>query len=118
VASPREHQLRLSPHLLLTGAQRTPVGDDEARAAHRVLDLPDDALVVVVTAGSLGLGGVAGALLLDVLVLEEHVATTSPALVGEILSTAVVVGGTIVTTRHSAAVLRDDRAGVPAPAWG
>ena len=45
----------------LVGAPFGPVGDDEARAARRALDLPDDALVVVVTAGSLGLGGVAGA---------------------------------------------------------
>ena len=58
------------------------------------------------------------AVLLGVLVLEEHVATTPLALVGEVLSAAVVVAGTVVITRHSAAVLRDDRAGVPAPAWG
>jgi UDP-N-acetylglucosamine:LPS N-acetylglucosamine transferase len=45
----------------LVGAPFGPVGDDEARAARRALDLPDDAMVVVVTAGSLGLGGVAAA---------------------------------------------------------
>ncbi|NMO92129.1 MGDG synthase family glycosyltransferase [Actinomycetospora sp. TBRC 11914] len=45
----------------LVGAPFGPVGDDEARAARRGLGLPEDALVVVVTAGSLGLGGVAGA---------------------------------------------------------
>ena len=44
----------------LVGAPFAPVGDGEARAARRALDLPEDALVVVVTAGSLGLGGVAG----------------------------------------------------------
>lgn len=45
----------------LVGAPFSPVGDDEARAARAELGLPDDALLVVVTAGSLGLGGVAGA---------------------------------------------------------
>ena len=45
----------------LVGAPFRPVPDDEARAAREHLDLPADALVVVVTAGSLGLGGVAGA---------------------------------------------------------
>jgi UDP-N-acetylglucosamine:LPS N-acetylglucosamine transferase len=45
----------------LVGAPFGPVGDDDARAARRELGLPEDALVVVVTAGSLGLGGVAGA---------------------------------------------------------
>ena len=45
----------------LVGAPFRPVPDDEARAARERLDLPADALVVVVTAGSLGLGGVAGA---------------------------------------------------------
>ncbi len=45
----------------LVGAPFRPVGDDAARAARRELELPEEALVVVVTAGSLGLGGVAGA---------------------------------------------------------
>jgi hypothetical protein len=45
-------------------------------------------------------------------------ATTPLDLVGEILSAVVVVAGTVVIPRHSAAVLRDDRAGVPTPAWG
>lgn len=45
----------------LVGAPFGPVDDDTARAARAELDLPEDALVVVVTAGSLGLGGVAGA---------------------------------------------------------
>jgi UDP-N-acetylglucosamine:LPS N-acetylglucosamine transferase len=45
----------------LVGAPFGPVGDDAARVARRALDLPEDALVVVATAGSLGLGGVAGA---------------------------------------------------------
>ena len=58
------------------------------------------------------------AVLLGVLVLGEHVAATPLELVGEVLSAAVVVAGTVLITRHSAAVLRDDRAGVPAPAWG
>jgi uncharacterized membrane protein len=58
------------------------------------------------------------AVLLGVLVLGEHVASTPSDLVGEILSAAVVVAGTVVITRHSAAVLSDDRAGVPTPAWG
>ena len=58
------------------------------------------------------------AVLLGVLVLGERVASTPLDLIGEILSAAVVVAGTVVITRHSAAVLRDDRAGVPTPAWG
>jgi hypothetical protein len=33
-------------------------------------------------------------------------------------SAAVGVAGTVVPSRHPAAVLRDDHAGVPAPAWG
>jgi UDP-N-acetylglucosamine:LPS N-acetylglucosamine transferase len=45
----------------LVGAPFRPAGDDDARAARRSLDLPEDALVVVVTAGSLGLGEVVGA---------------------------------------------------------
>jgi UDP-N-acetylglucosamine:LPS N-acetylglucosamine transferase len=45
----------------LVGAPFTPVPDEEARVARERLGLPTDALVVVVTAGSLGLGGVAGA---------------------------------------------------------
>jgi hypothetical protein len=51
-------------------------------------------------------------------VLGEHVATTPLDPVGEILSAVVVVAGTVVITRHPAAVLRDDRVGVPTPAWG
>ena len=58
------------------------------------------------------------AVLLGVLVLGERVASTPLDLIGEILSAAVVVAGTVVVARHSAAVLRDDRAGVPTPAWG
>jgi uncharacterized membrane protein len=58
------------------------------------------------------------AVLLGVLVLGERVATGPLDLVGEVLAAAVVVLGTVVITRHSAAVLRDDRAGVPTPAWG
>ncbi|MEJ2869616.1 glycosyltransferase [Actinomycetospora sp. OC33-EN08] len=45
----------------LVGAPFAPVPDDATRAARDRLDLPADALVVVVTAGSLGLGGIAGA---------------------------------------------------------
>ena len=58
------------------------------------------------------------AVLLGVLVLGEHVATTPLALLGEAVAAAVVITGTVVITRQSAAVLRDDRAGVPTPAWG
>jgi drug/metabolite transporter (DMT)-like permease len=58
------------------------------------------------------------AVLLGVLVLGEHVASTPLDLIGEILAAAVVVAGTVVITRHSAAVLRDDRAGVSTPVWG
>lgn len=58
------------------------------------------------------------AVLLGVLVLGEHVATTPLDLVGEVLAAAVVIAGTVLITRHSAAVLRDDRAGEPALAWG
>ena len=80
----------LSP---LVGAPVAPVGDDTARAARRALDLPDDALVVVVTVGSPGPGE-------------------------EVLSAAAVVAAPEIITRPAAAVLPDDRAGVPAPAWG
>jgi hypothetical protein len=58
------------------------------------------------------------AVLLGVLVLGEHVASTPLDLVGEIPAAAVVVAGTVLITRHSAAVLRDDRAGVPTPVRG
>ncbi|MCD2193410.1 DMT family transporter [Actinomycetospora endophytica] len=58
------------------------------------------------------------AVLLGVLVLGEHVATSPLDIAGEILAAAVVVAGTVVITRHSAAVLRDDREGTPALAWG
>jgi uncharacterized membrane protein len=58
------------------------------------------------------------AVLLGVLVLGEHVAATPLDLAGEVLAAAVVVAGTVVITRHSAAVLRDGRAGLPTPAWG
>lgn len=58
------------------------------------------------------------AVLLGVLVLGEHVAAGPADLLGEVLAAAVVVVGTVVITRHSAAVLRDDRSGAPTPAWG
>lgn len=58
------------------------------------------------------------AVLLGVLVLGEHVATSPADLAGEVLAAAVVIAGTVVITRHSAAVLRDDREGAPALAWG
>lgn len=58
------------------------------------------------------------AVLLGVLVLGEHVAAGPVDLLGEVLAAAVVVVGTVVITRHSAAVLRDDRSGAPTPAWG
>jgi drug/metabolite transporter (DMT)-like permease len=58
------------------------------------------------------------AVLLGVLVLGERVTTSPLDLAGEVVAAAVVVVGTVIITRHSAAVLRDDRAGTPAPAWG
>ncbi len=58
------------------------------------------------------------AVLLGVLVLGERVAAGPADLVGEVVAAAVVVAGTVLITRQSAAVLRDDRAGVPTPAWG
>jgi drug/metabolite transporter (DMT)-like permease len=58
------------------------------------------------------------AVLLGVLVLGESVSSTPVAVVGQVLAAAVVVGGTVVITRLSAAMLRDDRAGSLAPAWG
>ncbi|NMO92128.1 DMT family transporter [Actinomycetospora sp. TBRC 11914] len=58
------------------------------------------------------------AVLLGVLVLGERVAAGPADLVGEVVAAAVVVLGTVVITRQSAAVLRDDRAGMPTPAWG
>lgn len=58
------------------------------------------------------------AVLLGVLVLGERVAAGPGDLVGEVVAAAVVVAGTVLITRQSAAVLRDDRAGVPTPAWG
>lgn len=58
------------------------------------------------------------AVLLGVLVLGEHVASTPVALFGELLAAAVVVAGTVVITRQGAAAIRDDRAGVPTVAWG
>ncbi|MDL5154566.1 DMT family transporter [Actinomycetospora termitidis] len=60
------------------------------------------------------------AVTLGVLVLGETVRTTPLALLGEVVAAAVVVAGTVVITRQSAAVLRTDRSGSGerAPAWG
>lgn len=60
------------------------------------------------------------AVTLGVLVLGETVRTTPLALLGEVVAAAVVIAGTVVITRQSAAVLRTDRAGTGdrAPAWG